>query len=218
MQTYAFGAFRLDLTRGELRENDREVSLEPRVFALLTYFVENAGRLLSRVELMEKLWPETHVTDASLSQAVAALRTALHDEAQTPRYIDTLPKRGYKFIAEVRADTPPGASYHIVYGLQDFVLAQGENIIGRAGDAAVRIRSDDVSRHHAKVTILSSGARIEDLGSRNGTIVCGERLERPRDLRDGDEIVLGDIKITFHVSQGTLSSATVPRTPRPGAE
>lgn len=168
---------------------------------------------------MEKLWPETHVTDASLSQAVASLRTALHDDAQTPEYIVTLPRRGYKFVAEVkRRHEPLPCAYHIVYGLQEFVLAAGENIIGRAGDAAVRIRSEDVSRHHAKVTISPSGARIEDLGSRNGTIVGGQQIDHARELNDGDEIVVGNIKLTFRVSQATRSTATAPQTPRPHGE
>ena len=211
VKSYAFGSFRLDLSSGELRREAEEIAIEPRVFALLAYLVENSGRVITREELIEKLWPDTHVTDASLSQAVASLRSALDDNAQTPKYLATLPRRGYKFVAKVSEDrTPTGCAYHLLYGLQDFVLAPGENIIGRSGDAAVRIRSDDVSRHHARVVISSTGARIEDLGSRNGTIVSGERIQRPRDLNDGDEIVVGGAKLLFQVSRATRSTATAP--------
>jgi len=206
MKSYTFGAFRLDLERGELRRETSEISLEPRVFALLAYLVENAGRLIPREELLEQIWPDTHVTDASLSQAIASLRQALDDDVHEPLYLVTLPRRGYKFVAtvsEARAN-----AYHILYGLQDFILAPGENIIGRSGDAAVRIRSDEVSRHHARVLISPSGAQIEDLGSRNGTIVQGERIDRPRDLNDGDEIVLGNVSLLFQISRGTASSVT----------
>src|ERR1700736_3390650 len=154
VKSYAFGPFRLDLASGELRKAKEEVSQEPRVFALLAYLTENAGRVIPRDELLEKLWPDTHVTDASLSQAVAALREALGDDVHEPLYLVTLPKRGYKFVAKVLEDRGATAgAYHILYGLQDFILAPGENVIGRSGDAAVRIRSDDVSRHHARVII-----------------------------------------------------------------
>jgi DNA-binding winged helix-turn-helix (wHTH) protein len=211
VKRYAFGDFRLDLDSGELRRNEGEIALEPRVFALLTYLVENGGRVISREELLEKLWPDTHVTDASLTQAVASLREALADDVREPLYLMTLPRRGYKFVAKVAQDrNPSGSGYHILYGLQDFILAAGENVIGRAGDAAVRIRSDDVSRHHARVTISPHGARIEDLGSRNGTIVGGERIDRPRDLIDGDEIIVGGAKLLFQISRATRSTATTP--------
>jgi DNA-binding winged helix-turn-helix (wHTH) protein len=211
VKSYAFGSFRLDLSSGELRREAEEIAIEPRVFTLLAYLVENSGRVITREELLDKLWPDTHVTDASLSQAVASLRAALHDDVQTPKYLATLPRRGYKFVAKVSEErTATGCAYHLLYGLQDFVLAPGENIIGRSGDAAVRIRSDDVSRHHARVIISSTGARIEDLGSRNGTIVGGERIQRPRDLNDGDQIIVGGAKLLFQISRATRSTATAP--------
>ena len=213
MKSYSFGPLRLDLNTGELRDGANEIPLEPRVFALLVYLVENAGRVIPREELLEAIWPETHVTDDSLSKAVASLRDALRDDVREPRYLLTLPRRGYKFVATVSEDrTPAGCAYHILYGLQDFILAPGENIIGRSGDAAVRIRSDDVSRHHARVIISPNGARIEDLGSRNGTIVGGERIEHPRDLNDGDEIIIGGAKLLFQISRATRSTATAPPT------
>src|ERR1700730_16540228 len=91
VKSYAFGPFRLDLGSGELRREAEEIALEPRVFALLAYLTENAGRVIPREELLEKLWPHTHVTDASLSQAIAALREALADDAHEPLYLVTLP-------------------------------------------------------------------------------------------------------------------------------
>jgi DNA-binding winged helix-turn-helix (wHTH) protein len=172
VSSYRFGPFDLDLLSGELRKGSDEVSLEPRVFALLCYLVENAGRVIKREELSEKIWPDTHVSDASLTQAIASLRDALEDEVREPRYVATLPRRGYKFVGKVARDQPAGGSAcHIFYGVQDFILAAGENIIGRAGDAAVRIKSDQVSRHHARIMVSTAGATIEDLGSRNGTWV-----------------------------------------------
>src|SRR5207253_1657837 len=132
---YLFGPFRLDLHSGELLRNKTAMPLEPKVFALLSFLVANHGRLVSRQELLDEVWPEAHVTDASLSRAVAALREALNDDPREPRYIATVPRRGYKFIAEVAEDklerTAKEAVCHVIYGLQDFILAPGENIIGR---------------------------------------------------------------------------------------
>lgn len=206
--SYVFGPFRLDLRGGELLRDNAAVDLEPKVFALLVYLIANRGRLLRRQELLDTIWPDAHVTDASLSQAVASLREALEDDVRQPRYIATLTRRGYKFVGNVSEDR--GSVYHIRYGLQDYILAPGENIIGRAGDAAVRIRSDEVSRYHARILITSSGAQIEDLGSRNGTRVRGERIERACDLQDGDEIIIGSATLTFQISSPTRSTATAP--------
>ena len=212
---YLIGPFRLDLHSGELLRNKTAVPLEPKVFALLAFLVANHGRLVSRQELLDAIWKEAHVTDASLSQAVGALREALEDNPREPRYIATVPRRGYKFIADVAEEklqrATKDAVYHVIYGLQDFILPQGENIIGRAGDAAVRIRSDEVSRHHARIVVTSGGATIEDLGSTNGTSVRGERINGPCDLRDGDEILIGSVPLSFQVSRGTKSAATVPK-------
>jgi DNA-binding winged helix-turn-helix (wHTH) protein len=212
--SYTFGPFRLDLRGGELLHDNLGVALEPKVFALLSYLVTQRGRLVGRLELLDAVWPDAHVTDASLSQAVASLRTALGDDPRNPSYIDTLPRRGYKFIAEVKEE-PEGPlagelSYHVVFGLQDFVLGPGEHVIGRGRDAGVRITSGEVSRHHARIVISRSGVTIEDLGSMNGTVVSGERLVDRHELRDGDEIKLGTIVLTFHSSGGSKSSVTTP--------
>jgi len=211
--SYTFDRFRLDLRGGELLRDNLGVALEPKVFALLSYLVTQRGRLVGRRELLDAIWPDAHVTDASLSQAVASLRTALGDDPRNPRYIDTLPRRGYKFIAEVKEESETIAgelSYHVVFGLQDFVLGPGEHVIGRAHDAAVRINSGEVSRHHARIVISRTGVTIEDLGSMNGTVVSGERLVDRHELREGDEIRLGTIVLTFHTSGGSKSSVTTP--------
>src|SRR5712691_4113973 len=71
----------------------RRFHFEPRVFGLLAYLVENSGRVIAREELLEKLWPDTNVTDASLSQAVASLRDALDDDVRTPKYLASSAER-----------------------------------------------------------------------------------------------------------------------------
>jgi DNA-binding winged helix-turn-helix (wHTH) protein len=209
VETFAFGPFELDLRAGELRGEAGNIALEPKVFALVVYLIQRRGELVTREELLEALWRDTNVSDASVTQAVASLRDALGDDARNPRYIATMQRRGYKFVADVIEGGAAKAAYHIVYGLKDFILAPGENIIGRGGDAAVRIASERASRHHARILVSASGAIIEDLGSTNGTIVGGERLDGRRPLQDGDEIVIGDIKLTFHIARPSGTTATV---------
>lgn len=211
MSTYSFGEFDLDLRSGELRKHGEEIRLEPRVFALLSYFVENAGRVIDRSELLDKIWPETHVSDASLTQAIKSLREALEDDPRESVYVTTLPRRGYKFVTKVvLGQGTRGSACHIFYGLKEFVLAAGENVIGRARDAAVCIRSDEVSRRHARIVVSATGATIEDLGSRNGTWVSDRRIEGRCDLRDGDQIVIGSVVLFFRTAESMSSTPTAP--------
>ena len=101
---YRFNRFTLDLARGCLREDDREVRLRRKSFEVLTYFVRNAGRLLSKDELMEAAWPGIYVTEDSLVQCVREIRRGLGDSAQ--RYLKTVQGRGYLFDAPVSLVEP----------------------------------------------------------------------------------------------------------------
>jgi len=205
---YAFGPFRVDLRAGQLLRDGTPVDLEPAVFALLVYLLCNPKRLIGRDELLDELWKGTHVSDASLSRAVAKLREALDDGAREPHYIETVPRRGYRFIAPV-LEAPAGA-YRLIHGVREFILTPGVHIIGRGHDCGVCIESTDVSRHHVQIAVDSLGATIKDLGSRNGTIVAGERLTDSRQLRDGDEIRLGSVSLTFHAPAGAEQTSTAP--------
>jgi len=95
-----------------LRRGDTEVQLEPKVMALLVHLAENAGETLDRERLFEALWPGLVVTDDTLTQAVIKLRKALGDNAREPRYIQTVPKRGYRMCAVVQRAPATGPSPH----------------------------------------------------------------------------------------------------------
>jgi adenylate cyclase len=94
-----FGRYLLDLDRGCLFHDGHEVTLRPKTFAVLSYLVENAGRLVSKDELFEAVWPKVAVTDDALVQSVGELRRALGDDG--PRLIKTTPRRGYRFESDV---------------------------------------------------------------------------------------------------------------------
>lgn len=106
-----FGVFEADLASRELRRNGNRIKLQDQPFALLAALLQSAGGVLAREELREKLWPlDTFVDfDHSLNTAVNKLREALGDSASSPRYIETLARRGYRFLAEVSWDHPPQA-------------------------------------------------------------------------------------------------------------
>jgi DNA-binding winged helix-turn-helix (wHTH) protein len=98
-KSYCFEAYTLDLRRGCLRKVDREIGLRPKSFEVLRHLVENAGRLVSKDELVKRVWPEVIVTDECLTQCVSEVRRALGDGEQ--RLIKTVPRRGYLFAAAV---------------------------------------------------------------------------------------------------------------------
>jgi pimeloyl-ACP methyl ester carboxylesterase/DNA-binding winged helix-turn-helix (wHTH) protein len=97
----SFGDFRLDPLSGQLYRGDATVPLAPKAFALLQYMAAQPGRLISKQELLDRVWPGVYVTDAVLKTTVRDLRRALRDDSHTPRYIETAHRRGYRFIAPV---------------------------------------------------------------------------------------------------------------------
>lgn len=109
-----FGAYEVDLRAGELLKEGRKIKLQIQPFQVLSLLLEHAGEVVTREELQKKLWPShTFVDfDHSLNTAIRKLRQALCDDKEKPRFIETLPKRGYRFMVtpERRAPGRPAAS------------------------------------------------------------------------------------------------------------
>lgn len=107
-----FGVFELDLAAGELRKNGAKLRLQEQPFQVLALLLERAGDIVTREELRQKLWPaDTFVDfDHGLNTAVNKLRETLGDSASNPRYIETLARRGYRFIAPAQTDATPSGS------------------------------------------------------------------------------------------------------------
>jgi cholera toxin transcriptional activator len=103
-----FGVFELDLTAGELRKNGVKLRLQGQPFQVLALLLERAGEIVSREDLQQKLWPaDTFVDfDHSLNTAINKVREVLGDSASSPRYVETLARRGYRFIAPVQRPGP----------------------------------------------------------------------------------------------------------------
>ncbi|MGD9905309.1 MAG: winged helix-turn-helix domain-containing protein [Vicinamibacterales bacterium] len=108
MSRFRFADIELDLARFEVTRAGRRLALEPKAVDVLRHFVERPGRLVSRDELLDAVWPGVAVTPNALTRVIAQLRRELDDDAGAARFIETVPTRGYRFIADVHA--VPGGS------------------------------------------------------------------------------------------------------------
>ena len=213
---YEFDEFALDLATRRLLRNHEEVHVSPKAFDLLSVLIENRSRAVTKAHLLETLWGSTHVAETNLAGLIAELRRALCDSADTPHYIRTIQRFGYRFVGTLRQDAASGdparptVKYWLVWEKRQIALKEGTNTIGRAGDVEVWVDAIGVSRHHARITIESGTATLEDLGSTNGTYLRGTRVATPCRLADGDEIRLGAVIITFRIpGLGDLTETSV---------
>src|SRR6185437_15807097 len=98
---YRFGEFTVDADQKVLLFQDQPRPLTPKVFDMLLILLENSPRLVSKEELMDRLWPDTFVEEANLTSNILQLRKSLGDNARHPTYIETVARRGYRFIMPV---------------------------------------------------------------------------------------------------------------------
>jgi DNA-binding winged helix-turn-helix (wHTH) protein/tetratricopeptide (TPR) repeat protein len=108
--TKIFPPFRLDPPNQSLWKADHRVALTPKAFAVLEYLVARAGRLVTQEEILQALWPDTFVQPEILRKYILEIRRALADEPRNARFLETLPKRGYRFIAAVQTVAPQPAA------------------------------------------------------------------------------------------------------------
>jgi DNA-binding winged helix-turn-helix (wHTH) protein len=202
-----FGEFTLDTESREFFRDGQAVHVSPKAFLLLEVLLERRPAAVPKTALKERLWPSSYVSEASLASLVAELRSALGDDAREPRFIRTVHTYGYAFCGTVEgspaAPAPAAAGddrvCRLVWRDREVTLAEGENLLGRDRQALVWIDSATVSRRHARIVVTDGEAVIEDLGSRNGTSVRGEKIQGAVRLADGDRIRLGAATMTFRV-------------------
>ena len=138
-----FGTFRLDLRNECVWHGDEQLTLTPRPFAVLRYLVENPQRLVTHDELLEALWPETYVQPQVLRTYILELRKLLGDDPHEPQFIETIPKRGYRFLASV-AEAANGSS-------------SAGGLIGRASEIAALHTQLDRCRNNERPTVFIIG-------------------------------------------------------------
>src|SRR5215468_1414098 len=137
-----FGPYRLDVASARLWQGREPVVLQPRPLAVLAYLAARPGTVVGRDELIERLWEGTHVTKAVLKVAVRAIREALDDDADAPRYIETVGREGYRFIGADAAAEPSAPRAR--------AAAAAGAMVGRGGDLA---------RLHASLAQALAGER-----------------------------------------------------------
>ena len=210
--SYAFGSFCLDTRAGELRRNDERVPLTPKVFQLLLILLQNPGRLIAKRELLDKIWGDTNVEEGSVTRAVTRLRSALTDNASRPQYVQTVPRRGYRFLAAVQkvpaGDIARQSRFEVVEGGRRHALIEGDNVLGRAEDCEVSLPLASISRHHAVITVDGNRITVQDLHSKNGTFIRGRRVDGVVDIGDGDQIRLGSVTVILASESADLSTLT----------
>ena len=203
-----FGEFVLDTDRHELLRGSQPVHLPPKTFQLLQILAEERPKAVAQQDLYDRLWPDSFVEKSNLHNLIYQLREALEDNEQT--IIRTVYGFGFSFAAP-ESDFAPRVLWQIVIAGREFDLRDGENLVGRDRDAAVRINSGSISRHHARITVSPSGLTLEDLGSKNGTMVGGRRIRSVSDLRDGDRIVFGTVAAVLRAVRAATTTETAGR-------
>jgi DNA-binding winged helix-turn-helix (wHTH) protein len=209
-----FGEFEFDRGSGDLRRLGHRLLIQDQPLVLLDLLIARAGTLVTRQELCQRLWPRAFVDfDNGLNNAVSRLRTALDDSATTPRFIETVGRRGYRFIAVVEVvQQRPAAPVRawLVGDSGRIALHAGENVLGRRGPDILEIASSTVSRRHARITIDegSGDATIEDLGSKNGTFVGDQRVTTYLTLADGDSVRIGSLTWRFTLVRASDETRT----------
>jgi DNA-binding winged helix-turn-helix (wHTH) protein/predicted ATPase len=107
---YEFGPFRVDVREGSLMRDGTPVPVTPKAFDTLIVLLQNRGRLVSKEDMLARVWPETFVEDSNLTFNISMLRKALSDGDGTGRYIETVPRRGYRFVAAPNSETGADAT------------------------------------------------------------------------------------------------------------
>jgi DNA-binding winged helix-turn-helix (wHTH) protein len=207
----AFGDCEFDPVGHVLRRHGRSIALSPRAFRLLELLLDRRPEVISKADLLEHLWPGTFVSDASLHNLVTELRAAIGDTPEASRFIRTVPRVGYGFHGDAHeaathvSSTPVAA--HVISKRREWPLFEGPNLVGRDHDCAISVDSPSVSRRHARIVIAAGNATIEDLGSKNGTYVNGERVKDVMPVPDGSQMQIGSVTMVYR--QATVLPSTV---------
>lgn len=213
----SFGDFVLDTDMRELRRRTQAVHLSPKAFQLLEILAASRPNAVSKIDLQDRLWPDTHVVEKNLTNLIAEIRDALGDDSSDPMFVRTVHRFGYAFREEsVNPDagdartTARAARFRLVWADGRVMLHDGVYVLGRDAGLDLFLDSSSVSRRHAQIRIAGSEATVVDLQSKNGTLVGDRRADSPTPLSDGDVIVVGSVRLTFlEVRAGSTETATI---------
>ena len=194
-----------------------EVRLSPKAFDLLALLIERRPHAVPKADIRQRLWPGTFVSESSIPSLISEVRLAIADHQRQPRLVRTLHAFGYAFEA---ADGAPGVDAAgasapagwLVSPNARIPLATGPHVLGREGPGVIGLQSTAISRRHARIVIDEHGARVEDLGSKNGTYVNDRPVQGPTPITDGDQVRFASLPFTFRLAQpgGSTDTMTSP--------
>lgn len=213
---FHFEEFSLDVHSRLLTTGHRTIPLTPKAFDLLVLLLEAQPRVVPKAELHKRLWPGTFVSESSLASLINGLRAVIGDNPKNPRLIRTVHRVGYAFAGPVTredAASAPSLKVRVTYWLtlpnRQFALTETETIIGRDPQADISLQFPGISRRHARIVIARDHVTLEDLGSKNGTWLRGQRIVAPTPLYDGDELTIGTVVLTFRAPTAGPITETV---------
>ena len=173
--------------------------MTPKAFEVLETLVERWPSATSKETLYERLWSDVVVEPGNLHNLISEIRAAIGDEEHT--VIRTIHRFGYALDVTIERENP--ATVYLLVGAREIPLHEGENIIGRD-----LLGTPDVSRRHARIVVEGNSARVEDLGSKNGTFTEGRRLKTPEGLENYQEIIFGRTRAVLRFTGPGYSTMT----------
>lgn len=193
-----FGDCLLDRDTRQLSVRGEPVHLTPKAFALLELLLEHRPRVVRKLDIHQRLWPDCHVSPSTLTALVAELRHALDDTGTASRLIRTVHAFGYAFHGSVSTLTSAAvpAAVRLVWSGGHAELGVGEHTIGRADDCGIQLRDRRISRHHARVIVGPAGVLVEDCHSHNGTRLNGTPVQGRRQVHDLDVLDVGGVTMS----------------------
>lgn len=213
----AFGNYVFDSAVRNLAREGEPIHLSPKAFALLELLIRERPRVIPKKEIVDRLWPDSFVADGSLANLVLEVRKALGDEVQQPRYVRTVHGFGYAFCGAApgppkgpRSDLERSILYQLESPFGEVRLDEGECLIGRAPECRVSLASSTVSRHHARLVLGAGRVSVEDLGSKNGTHVRGQRIAAPTPLGNGERFRVGSVSLVLKVLSWQTATDSFP--------
>jgi eukaryotic-like serine/threonine-protein kinase len=150
---YEFGPFKIDIANRQLLRSGVPVPLAPKVWDALLLMVESSGRILEKEELMDRLWPDCFVEEGNLAQIIFQLRKALGESAAKQQYVETIPKRGYRFIAEIRRANGELVQ-HSIQSIGTEHIQHGEE------GATVPLRQPQIRNYKKRVMIAAAALAV----------------------------------------------------------
>src|SRR5205085_4782506 len=152
---YEFGHFRLDTRERTLLLEGRPVALTPKAFDTLLVLVENSGHVMEKGDLMRRVWPDAFVEENNLAQNISLLRKVLDEHSNGIKYIETVPKRGYRFTADVKSSAAMPANRLVIEHVRQSVVIEEEEQTDDGAETIINVESEPVATDSIRTQTLS---------------------------------------------------------------